>query len=131
METLHRLAPALGVPYEDLLRMSGYLEGEPELSEAVATLPADPRARDILRLWDYLPEHRRAAMHELAALPVQPVPPLRRGVKGRESLRGNAVEGTTNVRTVERCPHGNLPGQCTLANCKHALAGRRRLAAAA
>jgi transcriptional regulator with XRE-family HTH domain len=35
--TLERLAPALGVPYEDLMKMCGYLPGAPLLSDLPAT----------------------------------------------------------------------------------------------
>lgn len=55
---LERLAPALGVPYEDLLKMSGYLPGEPsdnldpQLAALVAAIESgwhvmDSAARDV------------------------------------------------------------------------------------
>lgn len=63
--SLERLAPALGISHEDLMRMSGYL---PRSNSASAHPPAhgDERLTRIMRSWHRLPEYRRQSIADLA-----------------------------------------------------------------
>ncbi len=58
-KTLERLAPALGVSYEDLLRMCGYLPG------AATNKRLDPDLAQVNARWDDLPAGRREAILRL------------------------------------------------------------------
>jgi transcriptional regulator with XRE-family HTH domain len=58
---LERLAPFLGCSYEDLLKMAGYLPGEPDSSAAV-----DPLLSEVAAEWPSLPQQVRHVIAGLA-----------------------------------------------------------------
>jgi transcriptional regulator with XRE-family HTH domain len=69
-ENLERLAKATGVPYQNWLRLCGYL---PQETDGETTAQHDPEEAEILALFRDVPEESRtAAKHMLRGLAVQP-----------------------------------------------------------
>jgi transcriptional regulator with XRE-family HTH domain len=58
---LARLAPVLGTPYEELLRLAGYLPGDPQLAAV------DQELALVTAAWPRLEEWRRKAIRALAS----------------------------------------------------------------
>jgi transcriptional regulator with XRE-family HTH domain len=53
---LWAIAPALNVPYEDLMRMCGYLPVMVDVPNGQGRRPADPRLDRVIRRWPSLAE---------------------------------------------------------------------------
>lgn len=58
-KTLERLAPALGIDYQDLMKVCGYLPGE------AAAKPRDPRLVSVNARWDGLSDELKDAVVRL------------------------------------------------------------------
>jgi transcriptional regulator with XRE-family HTH domain len=84
---LEKIAPVLGVSYEDLMRMCGYLPGAP-----TAVGATDPDETEMLALFRQVPDERRgAAKMMLRGLAVQRTRPV---ANRRQIAEANRKNGT-------------------------------------
>lgn len=83
-ENLEKLAPVIGVAYEDLLRMCGYL---PSIGLVAVDDSADPALAEVIAIWPRLTEERRDSIRTLAVAGARTADNPAHSVAGNRSAR--------------------------------------------
>lgn len=90
-ENLQVIAPHLGVSYERLLRMCGYLPGE-----TAPVAERHPVLEHVNRAWESLEEWRQQAIAALVPGAPVPVPPARTPAKRRNDATAKRLRSALN-----------------------------------